>query len=354
MRAESIDDATVITRLSAPRTGEVWQTPVPAPELEAVFGEFSTRPRRHPRRRVDRLHDVDQLGTWYVDGLFEVDAQGARLIACPSARTVDLCDEEATYTTPPGWVRDEDTFYDTLTLPASIDLGDGFTVTTTNTARTPAFGFRMYGDADPTMKDDFELRVLRDLGPVDVVARVTDYSSVPDVTDLTYGLATPFGTFVRLEASDIPAGDFEAIRWDDGIVRTDTGDEYPTQTIAPGGQSCLWTTFSQDDAHVPGDWRPGGTTPDGRRVYLPVAGGNPLSRAVRAWQEENSWTVSELGGDDPAADEWGTLHGATAGYAYPTDAAFLEANALFALKGPAGTWLLGMRQDAANNVYECA
>ena len=32
-RAESIDDATVIARLSAPRTGEVWQTPVPAPEL---------------------------------------------------------------------------------------------------------------------------------------------------------------------------------------------------------------------------------------------------------------------------------------------------------------------------------
>jgi hypothetical protein len=349
-RAESIDDATVIARLSAPRTGEVWQTPVAAPELESVFGEHSN-PHLVGTRGDASIYITmyDELGTWRVGGLFEVDAQGVRRIACPSARTVDLCDEKGEADRTPRWVRDEDTFYDTLTLPASIDLGDGFTVTTTNTARTPRSGFMLYGDADPIMKDDVELRVLRDLGPVDVAARVTDFSPVPGVTDLTYGVATPFGTFVRLDAADIPAGDFAAIRWDDGIVRVEA-EELPVQTVAPGGQSCLWTTFSQDDAHVPGDWRPGGTTPDGRRVYLPVAGGNPLSRAARAWQEEHSWTV---GSDDGVSDELVDLYGADAGYAYPTDAAFLEANALYAVQGPGGQWLLGMRQDALNVVYEC-
>jgi hypothetical protein len=296
----------------------------------------------------------EQLGTWVVGGLYEVDAQGARLIACPSARTTDPCADEVSISLPPGVVRDVETFYDTLTLPVSIDLGDDFRVTTTSTTGSPSSTSSLYGDADPLMDDTFERRVLRDLGPVTVAVRVRE-SSVPGLTNLTYGILTPLGTFLRLQPGDVPAGDFPAIRWDDGIARgaADSADEgdAPAVTEAPGGQACLATTYSLEDKHVPADWRPAGTTPDGRRVYLPVAGGNPVSRAVRAWQEDSSWTMAP---DGVQGDEYGAVHGAAAGYPYPTDAAFLEANALFAVQGPGGEWLLGMRSDAHNVVYECA
>ena len=110
----------------------------------------------------------------------------------------------------------------------------------------------------------------------------------------------------------------------------------PTQTVAPGGQPCLVATFSQDDAHVPGALAAGGTTPDGRRVYLPVAGRQRALAGGAGVAGGELVDRLELGGDDPAADECGTLHGAAAGYAYPTDAGFLDANALFALRGAGG------------------
>lgn len=357
-RAESIDDATVIARLTAPRTGEVWQIPTLVPDVEALrINEGDPAPAYLVGTRGEAsiyLTTYEQLGSWIVSGLYEVDALGARLIACPSARSSDPCASEVNISLPPGVVRDEETFYDTLTLPTSIDLGDDFRVTTTSTVASPFYSSSLYGDADPFMDDTFEQRGLREPGPVALTVRVRE-SSVPGLTNLTYGILTPLGTFLRLQPGDVPAGDFTAIRWDDGVARgaPDPADEYddPDVTTAPGGQRCVATTYSQEDAHVAADWRPAGTTPDGHRVYVPVAGGNPVSRAVRAWHEDNSSTLAPEG---VQGDEYGAVHGAAAGYAYTTDAAFLEANALFALQGPAGEWLLGMRSDAANVVYECA
>ncbi|KQT01351.1 hypothetical protein [Cellulomonas sp. Leaf395] len=352
-REESIDDATVLARLGAPRTGEVWHAPTLVPDVPAlrrVDGEPAPAYLVGTRGEASIYLTAWELGDeWHVDGLFEVGPQGARLIACPSARTADACADEVNYQPPPGVVRDVDTFYDTLTLPATVDLGDGFTVTTTNTAQTPVLGFRLYGDAAPIVDGDVEQRVLRDLGPVAVVAQVAE-SPVTGLTNLTYGFTTPFGTFVRLDPSDVPGGEFAAISWDDGVVRTTEGSP-PVSTVAPGSPACRWTSYSQESAHVPGDWRPAGTTPSGHRVYVPVAGGNSMSRELRAWHEENSSTLAPEG---VQGDEYGTVHGAAAGYPYTTDEAFLQANALFAMQGPAGEWLLGMRSDAANIVYECA
>lgn len=357
VREESIDDATVLARLAAPRTGEVWQTPslVPdVPELRRVEGEPAPAYLVGRRGAASIYITAWEFGgSWHVDGLFEVDPQGARLIACPSARTVDACADEPNFVPPPGAVRDVDTFYDTLTLPEAVDLGDGFTVTTTSTARSPESGFAMYGDAVRIVDAEYEQRVLRELGPVAVVARVTP-SELSGLTNLTYGIATPLGTFVRLDPQDVPGGEFAAISWDDGVERSasaDPDDDRVVRTVAPGGAACAWTSFSQATSHAAADWRPAGRTPGGHRVYVPVAGGNPLSGAVRAWQEEASSTLAP---DGVQGDEYGAVHGAAAGYPYTTDDAFLQANALFAMQGPAGEWLLGMRSDALHIVYECA
>ena len=47
------------------------------------------------------------------------------------------------------------------------------------------------------------------------------------------------------------------------------------------------------------------------------------------------------------------LTGADAGYELSTDAEFLAANGLYALHGPAGEWLLALRQGALSNIWEC-
>ena len=84
---------------------------------------------------------------------------------------------------------------------------------------------------------------------------------------------------------------------------------------------------------------------NGHRVLVPATGGTDLSRAVRAWQEGASF------GND---ESYQPVQGAAAGYGYLTDESFLGANALFAVEGPTGQWLLGLRADAGAVVYECA
>ncbi|GEK22816.1 hypothetical protein [Cellulomonas xylanilytica] len=358
-RAESIDDAVVIERLAAPRTGEQWHSPERTPEMDAVLeqSEWSTSVTYRVGTRADSVIYIsvgDGNAPWAnqeVSALFEVDAAGPRLIACPSARTGDPCAGSAA---EPTVVRDEETFYDSLTMPQSIDL-DGYVVTTTH-ARASEFA-SVYGDAQALSEQPSSTRTLRQLGALAVVER-TAPAEIADLTNIEFGVMTPFGSFFALTQEDLPAGEFEAIQWDDGIRRVASdgpdGDDYTAFTRGPGAPSCVSWHFSRASSHVPAQWRAAGTTPGGHRVYVPAAGGSSLSQAVRAWHEENSWTVSELGSEDPAADEYGTLHGAAAGYTYPTDQAFLEANALFAVQGPAGEWMLGMRSDASNVVYECA
>ncbi|WP_456789126.1 hypothetical protein [Cellulomonas sp. P5_C5] len=368
-RAEEIDDATVIERLSAPRTGEVWHTPERTPEMDEVLaladGYFTPTIYRVGSRADAVIYmSVAEGGmpwsTLEFGALYEIDEAGARLIACPSARTGDECAGSAEQTG--GVVRDDETFYDSLTMPESIDI-DGYVVTTSH-ARSDEFA-SLFGDAQALTPEPLASRTLLQLGALSVVER-TQQSAVAGLVNIEFGVATPFGTFLELSREDLPAGEFEAIRWDDGVRRGAShgpdGDDsyvgsdpadYTAVTLAPGSSNCTSWHFSRASTHDPAQWRAAGTTPGGYRVYLPLPGGSSLTQAVRAWQEESSWLPSEMT-DDPAADEYGTLHGAAAGYEYTTDQAFLDANALFAVQGPAGEWMLGMRSDAVNVVYECS
>lgn len=100
---------------------------------------------------------------------------------------------------------------------------------------------------------------------------------------------------------------------------------------------------SRSDAQ---DWREAGTTADGCRVYVPVRADVPIARAVRQWQEDESFAFN------PAGDGW--VSGADAGYRFSTDLAFHEAHALWAIQGPSGEWQLRLSGDARSVVTECA
>lgn len=352
VREAEIDDATVLARQAAPRTGEVWQTPERAPDMESVLSpdEWSSVWRVGSRGDAGIYLVVDDsdasrgfIGLMGVPAmLYEVDAAGPRAIVCPSARTTDPCIGDNLRR--PGAVEDDATFYDTATLPRAIELADGWVLTTTATTSAGFYPQELYGEAAGLYGLGGTSQVVAELGAAQVV-RLTRPGEVAGLRDVRYAIRTPFGTTIDISADDAPSGEFEHITWDDRVERLLDGD--PTvQSTAPSSGACFSGTYSVEDRHVDADWRAAGTTPGGHRVYVPVEGGNPVSRAVRAWQQESSSAYSE---------DWSeTLTGAAAGYAYPTDEAFLAANALYAIQGPTGEWQLRLRIDAVQVVKECA
>ncbi|WP_028048899.1 hypothetical protein [Cellulomonas sp. URHD0024] len=349
VRAADLRDSDVVAHLQHPRTGEVWAPATAAPEFATQIGSYDTAYRMGTRGDAEIFMTVSGPGyAWgdTVTGLYERDASGVRLIACPSARSGDPCVLAAN--SLPTIPRDESTFYDSLTLPAKVSLAPGFELTTAATRELNGTYGQPYGslpNRDATASDE-QVDPLRDLGALDLVA-VTWGSEVSGLKNLWYAFTTPLGTQVRLEANDVPAGDFASIRWDDGVDPGSVDKQgQPVVTYSPGAGLCLPARYAVDGAHDPTQWRRAGTSADGLSVYLPVDGGNPTSRAVRAWQESNSWTYSEEVG--------GMVTGADAGYAFPTDESFLAARALYAVSGPDGQWFLVMRSDAQQIVYECA
>ena len=353
VREDDVDDAPVLARLREPRTGEVWITPEPAPDMEAVLSPEEWGTVWHVGRRGDSdIYAVMDV-SWVpnggavlfgvpVLGLVEVDSSGARLIACPSARATDPCAARTVEVDVP---RDETTFYDTMTLPRSIDLAAGWTLTTSHTTSSTYYPDRVLGDGGALYGLAGDAEVVADLGGLQVLELVKD-GDVPGLADHRYAIRMPLGTTLALSADDAPSGEFRAIRWDDGVPRP-LADLYEEaqQSTAPGSGGCFGGTFSVADGFVASDWRAVGTTPGGHRVYVPVEGGNAVSRAVRAWQEQASGTIDET------TNEWVT--GAAAGYRYPTDEGFLEANALYAVEGPTGEWQLRLRIDALQTIWEC-
>ena len=353
VREDDVDDATVLARLREPRTGEVWITPEPAPDLGPVLSPEDYTDVWHVGRRGDSDIYAVMDDSWVpngmaelfgvpVLGLFEVDAAGARAIACPSARTTDPC---AARTADLDVPQDETTFYDTMTLPRSIDLGAGWTLTTAHTTSSTYYPDRVFGDGGALYGLAGDAEVVADLGGLQDLELVKE-GDVPGLADHRYAIRMPLGTTLALSADDAPGGEFGAIRWDDGVPRPLTdGYEETQQSTAPGSGGCFGGTFSVAEGYVAADWRAAGTTPGGHRVYVPVEGGNVISRAVRVWQEEASGTIDET------TNEWVT--GAAAGYRYTTDEAFLDAHALYAVEGPTGEWQLRLRIDALQTIWEC-
>lgn len=357
-RADAIDDATVVARLTSPRTGEVWTTPERAPadveEMLRPAGEGGGSVVLHVGHRGDAQIYVEipeptsgflespALGASSVLALYEIDGAGPRDVLCPSARASDPCADR--YSEPAGVVADTTTFYDTFTFPRSIAVTDDWVVSTEHTMAQPSRTSYRFGDPGGLENSGSTVtRTLRTLGPLAVV-EVARWSGMDGFTNVSYGVLTPIGSVIELDARDVPGGDYAGIRWDDGVARAPENEFWPS--IGAGAHVCSPANASIEDAHVATGWHRVGTTADGLPVHVPRDGGG-LSAAVRAWHEAGSGTYS-----DDTMGEWVT--GAAAGYRYPTDEAFHEAHALYAVPGPAGEWLVRIRSDAGSLVYECA
>ncbi|MDC7122886.1 hypothetical protein OMK64_15225 [Cellulomonas fimi] len=372
VRETALADDVVLRRLLHPRTGESWTTPVAVDDGPALVSRPDTWGSATTFRVGARgdatiyavANHLDYDGV-AVLGLFEVDGAGARFIACPGPRAEEECADPAAVQLADGVTVDRDTFYDSLGVPGSLELGDGFVVTTTEEAR---WAHELLGSPARTDLGDARLltgenwygvsetvRVLGRFGAGAVVETRTP-GQVAGLTNVDLAWRTPFGSLVELAAGDVPGGDFNAIVWDDGVERRSARDDLGVRggdSQSPAAPHCFAPGFAVEDSPAPAAWRPAGRTADGRRVYV-RASADALVHAVRGFHEEHSATV--VLPDDPTSTEDAWVRGAEAYAAtgFTTDQAFVDAHALYAVDGPGGVRYLALRRDAANLVYECA
>ena len=352
-REDEIDDADVVARLSAPRTGETWTEPVRDDAVEDVLVSSARREGTTIYRvgtrddatiyvavdeATSELRNPPYARTGAV--LYEIDDDGARLISCPSARAGDACQDPSLLVEGTQVEVDTETFYDTTTLPSHMDLGGGWKVSTPTGSRDDQYS----AAGVPIGFGTAPIARLADVGAVSFVVApvVGDHTDiVDDLTSGAYAWLLPYGAYVLLDPKDVPGASFDDITWEDGKTRI---SEWRSATLAPGAMQCLDAQTSIEAEHDPTQWRRGGTTADGLPVMVPIAGGNEASKLTRWFHEQHSGTMID--------DELVT--GADAGYRYLTDDEFLAAHALIAIQAPDGAWHLRMRADAANIVYECA
>ncbi|HEY3548481.1 MAG TPA: hypothetical protein VGK17_20605 [Propionicimonas sp.] len=351
VREAAIDDATVEARILAPRTGERWTTPTPAPDMASLLTggqvEYMT-PYLVGHRGSARIYVVMKVGLGYwppAAMIAEVDASGARQISCPSARTSDACVPTAGV---PGVTLDTSTFYDTLTLPTSIDIGTGWQIDTSQ-ARTS----QVYGAARPetdwagssvTSGSPLQYVTVATVGGVRVVEEVLPpWKAGLDLDVRSYVVVAPTGLAFMLDPPSAPGGDFESIRWDDGVTRTEDA-AFGAYSFAGGGLDCSLGHFSVQPNLDPSQWSRAGTTREGLPVYVPKAD-NPLVHAIRAVQVEAATELAQL--------DWYPSTRQARPYLFPSDAAFRDSNALYAVVGPDGVWQIRLRGDAAVRPFSC-
>ncbi|GIG19741.1 hypothetical protein Cch01nite_04650 [Cellulomonas chitinilytica] len=345
------DDAAGIARVLSPSTGETWQEPVEDPGMTERLTEFGGQRAflvgHHGDASIYALVN-DEWPSSSIEGLYERVGETVSLIGCPVS--ADRCSPRVDGSLEhPGLLIDTTTRYESLTVPTSIRVSPTFGVTTTATTAVEWRG--VYGDGGSMVGGSplgyqvpSESRTLRQIGGARLVELRSPASGVvPGLTPLHYAYVTPMGGAFLLEAKDVDVADVASFRWDDGVDRPSA---YPDRdgSGAPGAQQCFLSLLAAEADHVDADWRAAGTASDGRRVWVPVPGGNPVSHAVYAHERDSSFTYDE------ASEEF--VDGAAA-YPY-TEEQFLDHHALFAVQGPDDEWLLGLREDSAATVYECA
>jgi hypothetical protein len=341
------DDVAGIARVISPTTGETWQPPVEAPDMAARLGASEGEGKQaflvgHRGGAEIYVLVIDEWYSTKVDSMYEVVGDQVTLIACPvSADRCAQADEAAL--AERGVAVDRTTRYDSLTVPTAIRVSPSWGVTTTATIEQNLD--EVYGDGLLLVDPDSHARTLRQLGG----AKLVEVSSptmgvVPGLTPIHYAYVTPMGAAYKLVSRDVPSADPDSFVWDDGVARPPAYAQSARSSLAPGAHQCFWSLLAVELGHVDADWRAAGAALDGRRVYVPVPGGNAESHAVFEHERDTSWGWSE------GASEM--VHGAAM---YPlTEQQFVDQHSLFAVQGPDDEWLLGLRSDAAATVYECA
>lgn len=338
-RAAVLDDADVLAHLAAPRTGERWTTPVRDDEVRDSLLTEAAQVDWTVYRVGERGEATLYLGVGYgyvASLLFEVDEDGARAVLCPSARTGDACvPEHARADVVAEAVElDQDTFYDTLTLPERIPAGNGWTFATAETRS--AEHVAPYGISED-FGDDHGARTVVDLGRSALVQSDEHRDGAAGLSSHRYLVRLPFGGYRTLEPVDQGDGDFDQIVWDDGVERRAN----PAGSRAPAAHTCHAEQFSTVGSDLVETWVEAGTTPGGHRVLIPAGSDDELAHAI--WQHQFSTSYDyEVEDEDPDY-----------GYELRTIDAFLEAHALWGVPGPDGEWQLRLRSDASAFVYDC-
>ncbi|MBO9553192.1 hypothetical protein [Cellulomonas sp.] len=345
------DDAAGIARVLSPTTGETWQEPVEdtavASRLTAFEGQRAFLVGHRGGAKIYALVNTEWPSS-DVEGLYEIAGERIALVACPTS--ADRCSRrgDGTYEQP-GVTIDRTTRYESLTVPTAIRVSPTFGVTTTGAMAVTwrsvyGDGAAMLGYVPLGYQVTGDARTLRQIGGAKLVeVRSPALGEVAGLTPLHYAYVTPMGSAYLLEPSDVPVAHPGTFTWDDGVARP-SAETAGGGSVAPGSQGCFASLLAVEEHHVDADWRPAGTALDGRRVYVPVPGGNAVSRAVFAHARDTSFTF-----DDELED---FVQGAAA---YPfTEQQFLDHDALYAVQGLDDEWLLGLRSDAQATVYECA
>lgn len=336
VREAVIDDATVEARILVPRTGETWTTPVHAPEMASVLApDDGWTPYLVGHRGSTRIYVVTDMfmGTAMIA---EVDASGARQISCPSARSTDACVPSAGV---PGVALDTSTFYDSLTLPASIDLGAGWVLGTSSSRKATYYGSAsfMINEVDPSSRLDgsgyFSVDRVGGLRVVESKQLATTDGTGSNLDLRSYVLVAPIGLTYEVDPQSLPGADYESIRWDDGVTRTE-GAAFGASSLGGGSLGCMLGQFSVPPDLDQSQWSRAGQTREGAPVYVPTEA-NPLVHTIRAVQVDMADMARQNGGYPRL--------GENRAYPFASDAAFRDAHALYAIAGPDG----GGRSDCA-------
>ncbi len=348
-REAVIDDATVEARIVAPRTGETWTTPTRAPEMASVLAEGLDGwvPYLVGHRGSAQIYVVVNEGlNGITEMIAEVDASGAREIACPSARSSDAC-------MPSAGVRgvrlDTSTFYDSLTLPASIDLGAGGVLDTSSSRRSgyDASASFLVDAVDPSLRPQGSAYLpVANIGGLRVVESTKLAASDGTHSDLdvrSYVLVSPIGLTYQIDGRSLPGADYESIRWDDGVTRTEDA-QFGANSYGGGSVGCVVGQFSVQPDLDRAQWVRAGHTRDGAAVYVPTEV-NPLVHTIRAVQLGMAQTARQYGGYPG--------HGENRAYPFASDRAFRDAHALYAIAGPDGVWQIRLRGDAVVQPNMC-
>lgn len=354
------DDVDVLARLKDPTTGETWSVPTEIDDPGIQDAETSARyfevgARGTATIVVEVWPDFDlSFGEYAIGGIYEVDGDEIRFIACPSARGSDTCIDE-----PYGWagaarVIARDIHYDSLTYPAvAFPQAEWRLTPARSTDSYAGWGSAFLGYA--YMFDGIDqTAVLAELmGPDGFLSLPLGDSAlvetrgpgiVAGTVNSNFGIVTPFQSFIPSAGYFVsPWYGVDVVTWDDGkdsFTHTPSwAEDSEKWAVVPAKETCAAVDETLLESMDPAQWQAAGKHTAGQTVYLPVEGGNATARAVWEWMSENSWAEQI----DP-----------TLTYPYDTFDQFLDARSVFAWERPDGEWVLAIDSFARQHVYECA
>jgi hypothetical protein len=339
---------------SHPRTGEVWQqpeiytpaTPVVTDDSGGALFKVGTR------ANADIVAVVQPLGDYRGSGapilaLLEFDAHGIRLIDCPSANADVPCSPIQTDRFI-GVASDVDSFYDSLTVPPTVEAEGDITLSTASeyplgdAVRWPGLPDPAVGVQPWALWDTIEPESTLGASQLRLVRAMQSQGLFEGLESYNYGIETPFASYVTLPSNGVATLDGGGFAWDDGTAQVFADSpacekwRCEDRWVAADVR-CSATTMSLDTNHVADEWKAAGHMADGRTAYLPTDT-NVVAKKTFALMKNQSVDVTTKKNT----------------YNFATIDEFLAARAMVAFEVRPGEWAVAIKPDAVNNPYECA